>query len=471
MTQSRVMQEVGDPPSFACEQGILLLRGQGLRLTVERGHFQVEDESFGVRRRARFSRIDRELKRVVVLGPSGSITLDAIRWLHGAGVPLVHLHPDGTIYGVLAPEAVGVPALKRAQALAAETGLGTRLAVGLLREKLQGQARVVDRLPPSVAVQEARVGLHQALEGLDRVRTLPSLRSLEGVAARAYWGAWKGVPVRFAKADGVGRPRHWQAFGGRVSPLHGGSGSPRKAVNPANAILNYTYSILEAEARIAALAVGLDPMLGLLHADAKSRDSLALDLMEPVRPAVDAWVLDLLASRTFTKEDFFELETGQCRLMPPMTEALALTAPSWARLVLPVAQRVAAKLLASEKAMGGVRVRQPRRERRVVGREFGELTPIQAGMASDPRRAVESGIKRRVAMQPVVAANHAAGNHVPTAEELADYRARVWPELRGLPLRRLMVTTGLTKSACSRIRSGEVVPHRRHWTGLDAYAD
>ncbi len=451
-------------PEFALsDQGLLLLRGHALRLTVERGHFQVEDESFGVKRRARFSRIDRELKRVVVLGPSGSITLDAIRWLHGVGVPLVHLHPDGTVYGVSAPQAAGAPALKRAQALAATSAAGLRITAGLLRDKLQGQAWVVERLPVSVAAEEARVRLREALAGLERAESLPGLRDCEATGARAYWRAWRGVPVRFAKADGTRRPRHWQAFGGRASPLVGQS--PRKAVNPANAILNYLYAVLEAEARIAALAVGMDPMLGLLHADARSRDSLALDLMEPVRPAVDAWVLNLLANQTFTKEDFFELETGQCRLMPPMTEALARTAPSWARLVLPVAQRVAAGLLANEKPNGTI-TRKPRRERRVVGREFGELTPIQAGTVSDPRRSTEAGAKRRAAMTSVVAANRSAGNHVPSPEELADYRTRVWPELQTLPLQQLMTMTGLTKSACSRIRSGEVVPHRRHWETL-----
>jgi len=454
---------------FLVEDGLLLLRGHSLRLAVERGHLQVEDESFGVRRRARFSRIDRELKRVVVLGPSGSITLDAIRWLHGVGVPLVHLHLDGTVYGVLAPEAAPVPALKRAQALAAETGQGFHIAVELLREKLQGQAQVLDRLPAGPLVEQAREGLNQALRGLDQARSLPSLRAVEGVGARAYWRAWQGLPVRFTKADGGRRPHHWQAFGTRQSPLHSGAGSPRKAVNPANAILNYLYAILEAEARIAALAVGLDPMLGLLHTDGRARDSLALDLMEPVRPAVDAWVLEFLANRTFTKEDFFELETGQCRLMPPVTEALALTASAWARLLLPVAQRVAAQLLASEKTLRAGTSRKPRREKRVVGREFGELTPIQAGAAPDARQSPEAGAKRGAAMRRIVAANRAAGgNHAPSADELAGYRSRIWPELRALPLKRLMAMTGLTKSACSRIRSGQVVPHRRHWGSLRA---
>ncbi|MCH8255181.1 MAG: CRISPR-associated endonuclease Cas1, partial [Gemmatimonadetes bacterium] len=42
-----------------------------------------------------------------------------------------------------------------------------------------------------------------------------------------------------------------------------------------NAILNYLYTILEAEARIACRTMGLDPGLGVLHSDQPARDSLA----------------------------------------------------------------------------------------------------------------------------------------------------------------------------------------------------
>jgi CRISPR-associated endonuclease Cas1 len=82
------------------------------------------------------------------------------------------------------------------------------------------------------------------------------------------------------------------------------------AANPANAILNYLYALLEAECRIACLAIGLDPGLGIVHADQRSRDSLALDIMEAVRPDVDAYVLDLLASRVFAARDFHETRQG-----------------------------------------------------------------------------------------------------------------------------------------------------------------
>ena len=89
----------------------------------------------------------------------------------------------------------------------------------------------------------------------------------------------------------------WLRFGTRTSPL---TGAPRKAATPGNALLNYLYGVLEYEARTACLGMGLDPGLGLLHADQPSRDSLALDVMEPVRPLVDRWLLEFLAKSVLT---------------------------------------------------------------------------------------------------------------------------------------------------------------------------
>jgi CRISPR-associated protein Cas1 len=51
---------------------------------------------------------------------------------------------------------------------------------------------------------------------------------------------------------------------------------------------------LESEARLAISELGLDPGIGVLHNDTRTRDSLACDLMEPVRPHVDAFLLDWL---------------------------------------------------------------------------------------------------------------------------------------------------------------------------------
>ena len=82
---------------------------------------------------------------------------------------------------------------------------------------------------------------------------------------------------------------------------------------------------------IAALRIRLDPGMGLLDADQGSSNSLLCALMGPVRPIVDAYVLDLLTSRAFKKSDFFETREGICRLMPPLSHQLSGTAMLWAR--------------------------------------------------------------------------------------------------------------------------------------------
>ena len=137
---------------------------------------------------------------------------------------------------------------------------------------------------------------------------------LESQGASAYWSAWRGLPIMFPKNDLRRVPEHWRTFDTRKSPL---SGSQRLAANPVNAILNYVYALLESEARLAATALGLDPGLGFIHLDTPARDSLACDLMEPVRPQVDACVLDWITREPLKREWFFEQRDG--------------TADSWGR--------------------------------------------------------------------------------------------------------------------------------------------
>ena len=43
------------------------------------------------------------------------------------------------------------------------------------------------------------------------------------------------------------------------------------------------------------------------------RQSMALDLSEPVRPLVEGYVVDMVGARTFKKADFWELATGEVR--------------------------------------------------------------------------------------------------------------------------------------------------------------
>jgi CRISPR-associated endonuclease Cas1 len=318
---------------------VLALSGYGIRISVERGHLAVTDGIGSERRSGRFSRATAGFKRLVIIGHSGIVSLEALRWLHGIGAAFVQIDNDGQL--IVASESSGLNEvrLRRAQALAATNETALEISRELVAAKLRGQAKLMERLaPPERGCRE----LDECLPEVARTDSIEGVRRVEGKFALIYWKAWHGVPVRFAGRDVERMPEHWLTLGHRYSLLS--RPSPRRATNPANAVLNYLYAIVEAEARIAALRMGLDPRLGFLHADQKARNSLACDLMEPVRPKVDGFVLDLLAGRAFKKTDFFETREGICRLMPPLTHELAETGPIWARQLGPVTEQVAQKL-------------------------------------------------------------------------------------------------------------------------------
>jgi hypothetical protein len=214
------------------------------------------------------------------------------------------------------------------------------IARRLIAEKVSGQAGVCRMLSDEGAALQVEKFFSRIKEASSAVM----LRSLEAQASAQYWQAWSKVPVLFARKDEAKVPRQWKTFGLRASPL---TNAPRRAGNPANAMLNYLYALLDSETRIAILTMGLDPGIGIMHADQSARDSLVYDLMEPVRPAVDAWLLALLRERRFARDDFCESPDGRGQIMltQHMAHELVSTMPLWARVIAPVVEQTARWLL------------------------------------------------------------------------------------------------------------------------------
>ncbi len=104
----------------------------------------------------------------------------------------------------------------------------------------------------------AWLGLPQSPPWLN---TLDMLRTYEGRAAQAYFAAWVGLPLRWAKPDAKRIPPHWLTIQERTSPL-APNGNGRLAVDPVNAILNYAYAVLEGQCRQALTAPGFDVACG-----------------------------------------------------------------------------------------------------------------------------------------------------------------------------------------------------------------
>ena len=321
--------------SLTARHGVMTLFGYGVQVRVDRGHLLLEDGIGLDRRQARFPRVGHGLRRLVVIGSDGMVSLAALRWLADQDAAFVMLDRDGSVLATTGPVRSSDAKLRRAQALAHSSDAALRIARELIKQKLTGQELVACNklLDSSTAQTIARLRAE-----VDTADTISTIRLLESQAASAYWSAWSDLPITFPRNVLSRVPAHWRTFGGRHSPL---TGSPRLAANPPNAILNYLYALLESEARLAVAAMGLDPGLGVLHVDTTARDSLACDVMEPVRPVVDAYLLDWITRESLSRDWFFEQRDGNCRLMAPFAVRLSETAPTWGRAVAPIAEWVA----------------------------------------------------------------------------------------------------------------------------------
>jgi len=232
-------------------------------------------------------RVDHGLKRLVVIGSDGMISFAAIRWLADQNASFVMLERDGSLLATTGPVHPSMHGCDVRRLWLSITKPHFRLLDASSAKKPSDSRVAGERLQNGI-VAETIDALRCELKSAS---SLESVLAIEAKAASAYWSAWSELPIQYPRTDIARVPDHWQVFGALVSPL---TGSPRSAVNPPNAVLNYLYAMLEAEARLAAAELGLDPGLGVLHRDTPNRDSLACDLMEPVRPLVDAFVFDWL---------------------------------------------------------------------------------------------------------------------------------------------------------------------------------
>lgn len=315
--------------------GVVLLSGFSIKVRVHSGHLELEDGVGLERRQIRLARVGHGLKRLVCIGSDGFVSLAALRWLADQDVAFTMLERSGKVLLVTGPVRSSDAKLRRAQALSHSSGAALSISRELIRQKLVAQERVARlKLLDSRTADE----IAQFKDELPRAESINSIRLIESQGARAYWSAWSTLPVNFPKNHLSRLPAHWLSFGMRVSPL---TGSPRLACNPPNCILNFLYALLESEARLAAAALGLDPGLGVLHVDTTARDSLACDIMEPIRAQVDSYLLDLITREYLSRSWFIEEPDGNCRLSAEFVSRLAQTAPIWSRAVAPVAERVA----------------------------------------------------------------------------------------------------------------------------------
>jgi CRISPR-associated protein Cas1 len=173
----------------------------------------------------------------------------------------------------------------------------------MLLGKLHNQRAVIgrglrdhgDKLEPDGldALQHARKRLGRISDKLRDASSLDALRGLEGEAAQCYFGAFDHL-IRTSEPG-----------------LHFRGRSRRPPLDAVNALLSFLYTLLAHDCRSALETVGLDPAVGFLHRDRPGRPSLALDLMEELRPLLaDRLALSLINLKQIGARDFRVMDNG-----------------------------------------------------------------------------------------------------------------------------------------------------------------
>jgi CRISPR-associated protein Cas1 len=240
------------------------------------------------------------LERVALRGDAVlSTRVLAELWRHDIGLLLLSgRHNEATA------RLVGRPhddvALRLAQyRRASDPAAGRETARRIVGAELAAEARLLgraletrpDRRKPLTDARATLDRLQRRVADDDERLDRDTLTGLEGAGAAAYFRAYATL---FPESLEFSRRRR------------------RPPPDPVNVCLSLGYTLLHHEAVREVQVVGLDPLLGFLHVPERGRESLACDLVEPLRPHVDDWVWRRFAERLPRGEHFSREKGGAC---------------------------------------------------------------------------------------------------------------------------------------------------------------
>ena len=214
--------------------------------------------------------------------------------------------PNGRFLARSSGESNGNVLLRRTQYRIADDPLKScEIARTMIFGKLYNSRWSIERTcrDHSLRVDSARLKdcteqIKKLLNPVIEETSMETLRGLEGVGASAYYGVFDDMILNQKEAF---------FFHGR---------NRRPPLDAVNAMLSFAYSLLSNDCASALESVGLDSYVGFLHRDRPGRSSLALDLMEELRPIMaDRFVLTLINNRMVSPGDFEFRESGAVLLV------------------------------------------------------------------------------------------------------------------------------------------------------------
>lgn len=143
------------------------------------------------------------------------------------------------------------------------------------------------------ALEKAAMRLRRILDELSTQTHVDQIRGHEGDAARTYFDVFDHLII-------AGKEHFFFHTRSRRPPL-----------DNMNGLLSFLYTLLTHDTASALETVGLDPAVGYLHRERPGRPSLALDLVEELRPVLaDRLALTLINRQQIAESGFRRLETG-----------------------------------------------------------------------------------------------------------------------------------------------------------------
>lgn len=239
-----------------------------------------------------------KLETILVYG-NVQITTQALAELLDHGIELALLSRSGKLRGQLTPpKAKNVPLRLRQYDLSRQPDFCLTLAREIVRAKIENGVAALRRFRlnhSDFSTAEADA-MESALERVAAMGSLDELRGLEGHAAARYFAALGRMVPASLGFDGRNR---------------------RPPRDPLNALLSFGYVLVGNELQSLLDAMGFDPYLGFYHQLDYGRPSLALDLLEELRPAlVDRLSTALLNLGTLAADDFTSTPERGCFLQP-----------------------------------------------------------------------------------------------------------------------------------------------------------
>lgn len=263
------------------------------------------------------SRVPLHMLSAVVVFGAIHVSPPLMAALAAAGITLTFLDRNGRFQARLEGPVTGNILLRRAQYRACDRP--EEVVRSIVIGKVANQRAVLMRSLRDYGAEQApedRDALDRVTDRLAHIlrrveradETLDQLRGSEGEAAQLYFSVF-GHLIR--------APDEAMRWTGR---------SRRPPLDPVNALLSFLYTLLAHDCRSSLEGVGLDPAAGFLHRDRPGRPSLALDLMEELRPVLaDRLALSLINRRQLRARDF-ETRDGGAVMMGEEARRTVLTA-------------------------------------------------------------------------------------------------------------------------------------------------